>query len=146
MTILTINLKVEVFSTHGVHVFISTHNVGNRRWKNEIMNGNRTKHFVFVTDIILNYRCTADKERIDINIDIEAVSVNSSRMLGQRSCFLLLLGFGGILQGVGAVRAVPRSKGEPILTRVQSMRPREHSTRQNNVQISQTHRRVPKGR
>ena len=46
---------------------------------------------------------------------------------------------------VASVEAAPRSKGEAILTRVKSVRPWKESTRLNELQTSQNHRRVPKG-
>lgn len=88
-------------------------------------------------------------------------------MLGQRTCILVLLCFVGTSTSkfknvVATARAAPRSKGEPILTRVRSMRHWENSNsrnagqlhqnhhwensnRRNEGQLHQNHRRVPKG-
>jgi hypothetical protein len=66
-------------------------------------------------------------------------------MLGQRSCIISLL---CILEIIVSIKAAPRSKGEPNLIRAQSVRRLEHSTKHNEVQAYQNHRRVlvPKGK
>ena len=88
------------------------------------------------------------KEHSDNNIDIESVSIQMKVMMGRRSCILFMLCVFDIIdlrKNVVIVNAAPRSKGEPSLTQVRSIRHWEHGSGRGAVQTSQNHRRVPKG-